>query len=456
MEGLHPAVSLLKLRASYGSLGNQDVGTSALNDGSFDYLPSMDASLGDYIIDGELPVQISSPPLVSQNYTWEEVISKNIGIDLGLFDNKFNASFDYFIRDTKGMLTLGKDLPGVLGASEPSENAGDLRTKGWELALTYRNSFGNPNKPLNFSARFNLSDSRSTITRFDNPNNSLLQYYEGMEIGEIWGLTSDGFFRSQAEIDALDQTSIVPWGALEIVEGWPKYVDLDGNQAIEKGLTADDPKDLRVIGNMLPRFRFGLNLDFNWNNFDLGVFLQGVGKRDYYPRDYLYWGFFQQPYSGGYTHLEDFYRSADDTTGNHSQSYINVGLANANTNARYPVLQAWLADRNLGERIDQAQGLAIPQTAYLLDASYLRVKNITFGYTIPSKFIEKTGITSLRVYFSGENLFEWSEIADFFDPEAVSDVNSRIDPAYSPVRGEASGYQYPYQRRYSLGINANF
>ncbi len=448
MEGLFPTLSLFKLRASYGSLGNQDVG-------AFDYIPSMSSSLSSYIIDGELPLQISSPALVSNNYTWEEVVSKNIGIDLGLFNNKFNATFDYFIRDTKGMLTLGKDLPGVLGASEPLENAGDLRTKGWELALTYRDSFGSPNKPFNFGARFNLSDSKSSITRFDNPNNSLLQYYEGMEIGEIWGLTSDGFFRNQAEIDALDQTSIIPWGALEIVEGWPKFVDLDGNQVIEKGLTADDPKDLSVIGNMLPRLRFGLNLDFNWNNFDLAVFLQGVAKRDYYPRDYLYWGFYQQPYSGGYAHLQDFYRPADDN-GNHSQSYIDAGLASANTDARYPILQAWLADRNLGERIDQAQGLAIPQTAYLLDGSYLRLKNITFGYTIPSKFTEKTGITSVRVYFSGDNLFEWSKIADFFDPEAVSDINTRINPAYSAGRGETSGYQYPYQRKYSLGINVNF
>jgi len=443
-----PTVNLFKLRASYGSLGNQDVGP-------FDYIPSMSSSLGNYIIDGELPLQIGSPALVSDNYTWEKVVSKNIGVDLGFFNNKLNASFDYFVRDTKGMLTLGKDLPGVLGAGEPKENAGDLRTKGWELSLTYRERFGNPNKPLNFSAQFNLSDSKSTITRFDNPNNSLLQYYEGMEIGEIWGLTSNGFFSSQAEIDALDQSGIIPWGALKIVEGWPKFVDLDGNQVIEKGLTADDPKDLKVIGNMLPRFRFGLNLDFNWNNFDLGVFLQGVAQRDYYPRDYLYWGFYQQPYSGGYTHLQDFYRPTDDN-GNHSRSYINAGLASANTTPGYPILQAWLADRNLGERIDQAQGLAIPQTAYLLDGSYLRLKNITFGYTIPSKFTDKMGITSLRVYFSGDNLFEWSEITEFFDPEAVSDVNARINPAYSPGRGETSGYQYPYQRKYSLGININF
>jgi TonB-linked SusC/RagA family outer membrane protein len=446
------SINLLKLRASYGSLGNQSVGP-------FDYIPSMSSGNGNYVIDGQLPRQINSPGLVSSNYTWENVVSTNFGLDIGVFKNKLNTSLDYFIRDTKGMLTLGKDLPGVLGASEPKENAGDLRTKGWELSIDYKDQFGSSSDPFNLSASINVSDSKSTITKFDNPNNSLLQYYEGMEIGEIWGLSSNGFFNSKAEIQALDQSSLIPWGALEIVEGWPKYVDLDGNGAIETGLTANDPKDLKVIGNMLPRYRFGINLNMDYRRFDLGIFLQGVAKRDYYPRDYLYWGFFQQPYSGGYTHLEDFYRASNDSPeriANHSQSYINAGLANANTNATYPVLQAWLADRNLGERIDESKGLSTPQTNYLLDGSYLRLKNISFGYTIPSEFSMKAGIKSLRIYFSGENLFEWSKIAKFFDPESISDISNRINPAYSAGRGETSGYQYPYQRRYSFGMNLNF
>ena len=449
------SLSLLKFRASYGSLGNQ----GGTNDYPYGYIPSMSSGNGSYLIDGVLPTSISTPGLVSSNYTWEEVVSKNIGVDFGFFKSKLNASFDYYVRDTNGMLTLGKDLPGVLGASEPKENAGDLRTKGWEFSLTYKDQFGSIDNPLNFSASFNVSDSKSTITRFDNPNNSLLQYYEGMEIGEIWGLTSDGLFTSQDEIDALDQSSLIPWGALEIVEGWPKYVDLDGNNKIETGVTTNDPKDLKVIGNMLPRYRFGLNLNFDYHNFDLGVFFQGVGKRDYYPRDYLYWGFYQQPYSGGFNHLQDFYRGADDSPekmANHSQSYINAGLANANTNAQYPVLQAWLADRNLGERIDEAKGLAIPQTAYLLDGSYTRLKNITFGYSIPSKTVKKMGLTALRVYLSGDNLYEWSKIAKFFDPESISDINDRLNPAYSAGRGENSGYQYPYQRKYSFGVNVSF
>lgn len=446
-----PVLSLLKIRTSYGTLGNQDVN-------SFDYIPFMSATNSNYIVDGELPLQVSSPELVSDNYTWEKVTTLNFGVDVSLLKNRINATFDIYRRDTKDMLTLGKDLPGVIGANEPLENAADLKTNGWELSIGYQDSFGS-HKPFGLSARFILSDSRSYITKFDNPNNSLLQYREGMELGEIWGLTSDGLFQSQEEINALDQTELIPWGALEIVEGWPKYKDLDGNQKIEVGTTADNPKDVSVIGNMMPRYRFGMNVNMDWNNFDLGVFFQGVGKRDYYPKDYLYWGFYQQPYAGGYAHLNDYYRASDDSAqlmAMHSQAYINAGLASANPNAKFPVAQAWLADRNLGERLDQAKGLALPQSAYLLNAAYLRLKNITFGYTLPTSISKKMRISKFRIYFSGDNLFEWSEIADFFDPEAISDINNRLNPGYSPGRTETSGYQYPYQRKYALGVNLSF
>jgi hypothetical protein len=278
-----------------------------------------------------------------------------------------------------------------------------------------------------------------------------------MELGEIWGLRSDGLFQSQQEIETLDQTSIIPWGALSIVPGWPKYQDLDGDGAIEKGLTVDDPKDLSVIGNVTPRMRYGINLGAEWNGFDVRIFLQGVGKMDYYPIHYLYWGFYQQPYAGGYEHLTDFYRAVSESEADrakHSQSYLDAGLADANVDAFYPVLQAWLADRNLGERVDESQGLAIPQTRYLHDASYLRFKNLTIGYTIPSRLLDRFGITKFRIYVSGENIAEWSEIKDFFDPEAVTDNVAKADPSYSSANGW--GYAYPFQRRYSFGIDVQF
>lgn len=447
-------ISHLKLRASYGALGNQAVS-------NFGYIPSMAAGQGRYIIGGEVPQLITPPALVSSNYTWEDVSTLNFGVDVGLWEDRFMVSFDYFRRNTQGMLTLGKDLPDVLGASEPRENAADLETKGFDLSIEYRNSVQVLGKPMNFNIRGILSDSRSFITSFDNPDNRLTQFYEGMELGEIWGLESDGLFQSQEEIEALDQTAIIPWGALSIVPGWPKYVDQNGDGVINKGaLTTDDPGDLRVIGNFMPRFNFGLNLSFDWAGFDFSAFFQGIGQRDYYPVDYLYWSFYQQPYEGGAVHALDYYRATDDAPdlrAQHSQAYIDAGLADQNLNAEFPHLQAWLADRNLGERVDQSQGLAIPQTAHLLNASYLRFKNLTIGYTLPASLTEKVNIARFRIFISGENIAEWSGVSDFYDPEQITDaVQARFNPAVGAGRFNGSGYQYPFQRRYAAGINVTF
>lgn len=439
-DGLKDLFSQFKLRASYGSLGNQLVS-------EYGYIPSMSSQLGSYIIDGELQQTVTSPDLVSSDYTWEKVQTVNGGIDLGFMRNKLTLSFDFYRRDTKGMLTMGRELPGVLGKEEPQENAANLKTRGWELSIGYQDEFRLAGKPLNWAARFVLSDSRTWITKFDNPTRNLTQYYEGQEIGEIWGLQSDGLFHSKDEIAALDETEIIPWGALEIVEGWPKYKDLDGDQRITKGsTTVDDPGDLSVIGNSAPRFRFGLNLSAEWNGFDIAVFLQGIGKRDFYPQSYLYWGFYQQPYSGGQLHTFDFYRPTSDSEvdmAKHSQSYIAAGLANQNLDAKYPVLQSWLADKNLGTRIDQAMGLAIPQTGYMLNAAYLRVKNITIGYTLPQEWVRKAKLSRVRVFVSGDNLCEWSGVKPYFDPESITDTS-------------AFGYVYPFSRQYSFGLNVTF
>ena len=121
-----------------------------------------------------------------------------------------------------------------------------------------------------------------------------------------------------------------------------------------------------------------------------------------------------------------------------------------------PVLQAWLADRNLGERVDQSKGLAIPQTRYLFNGSYLRLKNITIGYRLPQRLTEKINISRLRFFVSGDNLFEWSGVKDFYDPEAITSIDDKLDPSSETGRGTGSGYAYPFQRRYSIGLNVDF
>ncbi|MDR9418608.1 SusC/RagA family TonB-linked outer membrane protein [Gracilimonas sp.] len=426
-------IGLLKIRGSIGSLGNQAVS-------DFGYIPNMSTYKNGYLVNNERPLSISAPGMVSSNYTWEEVVSRNIGVDFDILESRLTASFDLFTRETKGMLALGRELPSVLGTSEPNENAADLKTNGWETSINYRDRVGLFGDDLLFGAKLTLADSQSEITSFDNPNRNLDQYYVGQQIGEIWGFEYEGFFTGPEDIaNHADQSSIVPWGVIPTVEGSVKIRDLNGDGVITAGNTVDDPGDLRVIGNSQARYRFGINLDFQYKGFDLRSFFQGVAKRDFYPHHYVFWGFHQQPYEGGFTHLMDYYRASNDPEelmSQHSQAYIDAGLASANTDAKYPVLQAWNMDINTSGMGREAN------TGYMMDASYLRWKNLTIGYSLPVDLTSSLGLRMIRIYASGENLMEWSEVSDIVDPEAITN--------------NGLGYSYPFQRRYSLGINIQF
>ena len=428
-----PVISVLKFRGSYGSLGNQNVGY-------YGYLQSLATQNSGYLIDGATKqTVISGAPLLRvdpNNYTWEKVTTTNVGTDIGFFQGKLQASFDYFVRNTTGMLARGQELPGVLGTNAPLQNVADLSTRGWELTAGYRSDFNVGNKPFNVGLKVTLSDDKTKITRFKNEQKTFNnKYWEGQNFGEIWGLTNDGYFTSKDDVKSLDQSAIVPWGALEVTQGWPKYKDLDGNGKIEQGLSVKDPKDLKVIGNTSPRYRYGINLDMNWNGIDLSVFMQGIAKMDYYPHHYLFWGPFQQPYANIYPWNLDYYRATADneaTRAKHSESYIKAGLADANTNSYYPVLQSWLADAN------NKKGLDIPQSKYLLSAAYMRIKNVTLGYTLPAALTKRYHINRLRIYVTGENIFEFSPIKKYVDPESIID---------------GYGWAYPYQRKYAVGLN---
>ena len=433
-KNISDQLSSLKFRASYGDLGNQSVS-------DFGYIQTLPTGKSSYLVNNAFPSIITSAPNLSvdpDTYTWERVTTFNVGTDIGLFKNKIQGAFDYFIRNTIGMLGPVAELPGVLGTASPIQNVANLSTKGWELSLSYRDNFSLASRPFSFGAKFFVSDSRTKITKYKNDQLLLSDYRVGMDVGEIWGLVNDGYFADKDDIGTLDESAIIPWGALDIVPGWPKYADLDKDGKIEKGNTQTDPKDLKVIGNKNPRYRFGINLDFDCSNFDLSIFLQGVLKQDFYPKHYLFWGPFQQPYAGIYEWNLDYYRGVSETGADkdrHSASYIAAGLADANTNSYFPILQSWLADANYNG------GLDIPQTKYLLNAAYLRVKNVTLGYTLPSKLTNRYKISRFRIFVTGENLYEFSAIKKYIDPEAVAD---------------GYGWAYPYQRKYAVGINLDF
>ncbi|UGU15083.1 SusC/RagA family TonB-linked outer membrane protein [Sinomicrobium kalidii] len=429
-KGAENTVNLLKLRASYGSLGNQNVP-------NYLYIPTLPKNTdNNYAIDGSRLEYISSPNLSPSDITWEEVNTLNLGTDFALFNNHLSGSFDWFQRNTLGMLTKGKTLPAVLGTGSPQENAADLRTRGFEVSLTYSDAFTLGNKPLRFSVTGNVSNTVTTITRFDNPNNSLLDYYEGMEIGEIWGYHSEGLFQSEEEIaQHADQSyvSSLIYSTGGLQPGDVKYRDVNGDGVVNEGEnTLNDPGDRSIIGNTTPRFPYAFTVNADWNGFDLSVFFQGVAKQDWYPHtdSRSFWAMYNRPYD----------------------SFIRKDLANnmwtpENTDGFYPRLVGYTA---LGNN----RQLGVANDRYLQDVSYLRLKNLTVGYTLPENLIAKLPLKNVRFYFSGENLFTFSGLTEYIDPEATSSDLDFNDSSTADERARAQ--TYPFLKTYSLGLSLEF
>lgn len=404
-------LDFLKIRASYGTLGNQSVA-------DYGYIPSMSSGQIGQVIGGQRPQTVSPAGLVAGSLTWESVQSKNLGIDLRFWDGKLGVTADVFSRLTKDMLVKGKTLPAVLGASEPKINAGDLETRGFEVRLDWRDEIAMAGTPLNYSVGFNLGDYQSEILKYDNPTGLLNDYYEGQTIGEIWGLTNDGFFQSEAELDQLDQTAV---GSDD--QGYVFYVgdlrfsDLNGDGVIDRGdWTLEDHGDFKKIGNTTPRYSYGADLAANWKGFDLRMFFQGVGKKDWYPEasNHYFWGVYAQPWTNVQAH------NLDHWTPETPDGY-------------FPRVKSYIAE-------DRSE-LGIPQTRYLQNAAYVRLKNLTIGYTFPKAVLERLKIQNLRLYFSGENLFE------------ISHLKAKLDPEVIGAGGSSNTTTYPFQRTYSLGVN---
>ena len=402
-EPLRKVFNHVKLRASYGSLGNQNVDY-------YSYIATMSSAQSGVLLNGELPMTVSPAGLVSNSLTWEKVYTINGGIDINMLNNRLVMSADVYRRNTKDMLIPGHTLPSVLGTSVPKANNGDMKTRGWELSVTWRDRFNLASKPFNYSATFILSDSRAWITRYDNPTNLLSDYRVGQEIGEIWGLVTEGFFKDQADIDShADQWDVTSYpGDRPIEPGDLKYKDLTGDGKINKGSnTADDPGDYKIIGNDRSRFPFGLDLNADWNGFDLRIFVQGVAKKDWYPTGYKFFGIFVAPW------------------GNVLENNLDHWTED-NPNGYFPRLKSYTATNG---------DMYIAQTRYLQNAAYLRMKNITFGYTLPRQLVSKWGLSNVRFYFSGENLFEITKLCKNYDPEGLNDN------------------MHPFQRTFSIGLN---
>lgn len=385
------AIDFLKLRMSYGSLGNQNVANYA-------YIPNYSSgSQLNYLFDGARPFYVSPPGLVDANLTWETSETIDFGADITLFKN-WDLTFDWYKRRTSDILSTALQLPNLLGTSVPLINNGEIQTKGWDLSATYKNK---TKGGLGYNFRFTLSDYRSEVTKFTgNDTKGIGNFYEGMNIGQIWGYETDGLYQSTDEIKNGPNQS-------ELSKLWypgdVRYKDLNGDGKINTGNnTVDNPGDRKIIGNSTPRFQYGFMAGIDYKGIDFSIFLQGVAKRDVWVGNNLFWG-------AGATGTYEVY---------------NDSWMPDRTNAYYPLYYSDNKNRQV-------------QTRYLQNGAYLRVKDVTLGYTLPKSVTEKIKANRIRIYGSAYNILDIKSVPKTFDPELL-------------------GMDYPIMKSFAFGIQVSF
>lgn len=419
MENTRNWLNDLKLRASIGAIGNQNVGNNA-------FLSVLNSSNPWWINSGAtLPPSTGLPTNVDPRLTWEKVYTNDIGLDIRIF-NMFGASLDFYQRDTKGMLAPGITLPGSFGQGAAQTNSGNMRTRGWELSLNF-------NKEINENASvfvdLALSDYKSVITKWNNSSKLLTSYYDGYEIGQIWGLTSDRLLQADdvitndgKTVNGIDYTKAMG-GNFKFGAGDVHYVDTNGDGAISRGAgTADDHGDLSKIGNSTPRYKYGITLGGKFHGFDISTFFQGVAKRDYWAASDAVLPFYRAPQQMYADQLD--YWTPD------------------NTDAYWPNPHYGAEAGGFGGSTTGRNNF-ITQTRYLLDMSYLRMKNFTLGYSLPKEIIKKAGLEKVRLYTSGENLLTWA------------DKRLPVDPEINETE-IFWGRSYPYTKSWSFGLELSF
>ena len=429
-------LSNMKLRFSAGSLGNQQVSNYA-------YIETITADNEmDYTFDYATKAyyaSVSNP--ISSGLTWETVTTYDLGVDLGFLEDRLTVNGDIFIRDTKDMLTTSLTLPDVYGASTPKANCADLRTKGWELVVSWRDDFKLLGKNFSYNVSATVGDYVTHITKYHNPEGLISSHYVGKKLGDIWGYRVEGLFKTDREaadyMSRIDDTAVNqrvrngnPACGNYLRAGDVKFIDLNGDGKINSGSgRLDDHGDMAIIGNTNPRYNYSFRLGFNWMGLDVSAFFQGVGHRDWYPAagqsSYDFWGPYAFPPTA-FIH-EDFAANTWTET---------------NRNAYFP--------RRRGYNAYTSGALGTTNDRYLQNLAYLRFKNLTVGYTLPQELTRKAKIEQIRVYFSGENLYYWSPLKDHtmtMDPELGGTSGTSTDN---------SGVGYAYPRTFSIGLDIQF
>lgn len=426
MEKTLDYVSDLKLRASWGQIGNQNIG-------NYGYYSTMQpvGNSNYWLKDGEFITYISTPGLVSNSFTWETVETLDIGFDASMFNSRLQVTFDWYQRTTRDMLIAGIQLPAVVGTSAPMRNAADMRTRGWEIAVNWRDQIGD----WKYNVGFNLYDYKSKITKYSNNEDKLLSqnYYEGKTLGEIWGYVSDGFYT----IDDFDgpgtwqlKDGVASLDGYNPRPGDEKFVNLNddrGTNEINSGLnTVDSPGDQKVIGNSTPRYNFGVNLGVSYKGFSLSAILQGTAKRDVWigGMSLFPFGGSAKAYYPVFYNQTDYWEPMGSCDGQYTENDREYWVAK-NPDASLYRLYSNMQNHGSNQRAS---------TKYLQNGAYMRLKNITLAYTFPKALISKVSLSALKVFVSAENLATISSLPKGYDPERLS-------------------WGYPFYRTLSFGLN---
>ncbi|HTJ10670.1 MAG TPA: TonB-dependent receptor [Dinghuibacter sp.] len=416
MSALKPALSELKIRASFGSVGNQNISP-------YSYIPTISGTQPSWLTGTSAYLTgLSSPGIISSSFTWEKVETLDYGVDFGLFGNRLTGTFDWYRRDTRNILAPGATpLPADLGTGAPLENTASLRTEGYGIQLTYSDHIGND---VRFHLGVNLSDNKAWVTRFDgNPTNSLSTFYVGQHVGDIWGYTTDRFYTSDDFVSGTLNSNLTG-GTLKA--GVPHfqgeapnpgdivYKDYSGKGTVYQGLnTLDSSGDKRIIGNSNPRYVYGINGGISYKQLSFSFVITGVGKQQLNMPSVLTFPNYNQ-FGTVYTNELNYWTPS-------------------HTNAFY------------GRIYDQAAGNQSfnqqVQTRFLQNGAYLRVSNLTLDYALPARIIQMARLHGFHVFCSVENPFLFDHLPKGLEPGLTD---------------QGSGLQYPYLRRTSFGVNLTF
>ncbi|MCK7554109.1 SusC/RagA family TonB-linked outer membrane protein [Chitinophaga sedimenti] len=421
------AISNIKLRASYGSLGNGNIAPYAFNE-------KFDITQSGRVINGIRPQTTRQPGVVPAGLTWETSTTANIGLDFSALNGRLSFAGDMYRRQTKDMFTKGPTVPEVFGTTVPRGNYADLKTTGWEVSLNWGDAFTLASGPFTYDVRFVMADSWAEVTKYNNPDKDLSDYYAGMRVGEIWGYRVEGLFRSADDIaNSPSQANIPNTNTRKNYPGDIKFKNLDGDKVIYQGLNrVGNSGDKTIIGNSESRYTYGFGLSGDWNGIFLSTYFQGVMKQDWYPSaEARFWGMYNRPYNAYPAWQEN--------------NMFREELGNFD--AYLPRLVGYVAQGT-------GRALQVANDRYLQNAAYIRMRTLQVGYSLPKRLIAKIHARDLRVYVAGENLWTWSPMYKWTRDTDVTNIYGSDRDLSGGTSGD--GYNYPMLKSVSVGLTLNF